>query len=40
VYDWALIATQFIAEYMDLNIHAGAGASALNKDDFNQRGRF
>ena len=27
VYDWALIATQFIAEYMDLEIPSGAGVT-------------
>ena len=35
VYDWAAIATQFVAEYMDLDVYPGAGA-----DDENGRRRL
>jgi hypothetical protein len=43
VYDWALIATQFIAEYMDLEINPSAGAknkNFLRDPDINDPGRL
>jgi hypothetical protein len=36
VYDWALIATQFIAEYLDLKIDS-AGPSSEERDTLDDR---
>jgi hypothetical protein len=36
VYDWAVIATQFVAEYMDLRIVPGAGANVHEKHDIHE----